>query len=72
MNTNILEYRLLDKTEYIYDPFSYEFRGYRLSGRAYKTVKPDRENRIYSQVAGLYLAIRNQNTDTPNRSDYNS
>ncbi len=44
---------------YIYDPFSYEFIGYRLSGRAYKTVKPDRENRIYSQIAGLYLAVRN-------------
>ena len=44
---------------YIYDPFSQEFRGYRLSGHAYKTVKTDRENRIYSNVAGLCLAVRN-------------
>ncbi len=45
---------------YIYDPFSQEFRGYRLSSKsAYKAVKPDRENRIYSNVTGLYLAVRN-------------
>ena len=37
-----------------------EFTGYRLSGRSYRKVKPDRENRIYSDIAGLYLAVRNE------------
>ncbi|NJL60263.1 MAG: Uma2 family endonuclease [Desulfobacteraceae bacterium] len=44
---------------YIYDPFSYEFEGYRLSGGRYKTVKPDNERKIYSPVTGLWLAVRN-------------
>ncbi len=43
---------------YIYDPFSHEFEGYRLSGGRYKTIKPDRENKIYSPVTDMWLAIR--------------
>jgi hypothetical protein len=45
---------------YIYDPFSFEFTGYRLSGGRYKTVKPDGEKKIYSPTAGLWLIVRNE------------
>jgi Uma2 family endonuclease len=45
---------------YIYDPFSQEFTGYRLSGGRYKTVKPDKENKIYSPGAELWLAVRDE------------
>lgn len=45
---------------YIYDPFSFEFTGYRLSGGRYKTVQPDKENRIYSPTAELWLAVRDE------------
>jgi len=44
---------------YIYDPFTQEFGGYRLSGNSYKDVLPDpKENRIYSPITGLYLVIK--------------
>ncbi len=43
---------------YIYDPFSQEFGGYRLSENSYRDVLPDMENRIYSSVTGLYLVIK--------------
>ena len=45
---------------YIYDPFSCEFEGYRLSGGRYKTVKPDKERKIYSPVTGLWLIVRDE------------
>ncbi len=44
---------------YIYDPFSHEFEGYRLSGGRYKTVTPDNERKIYSPITGLWLVVRN-------------
>ncbi|MCP4110372.1 MAG: Uma2 family endonuclease [Desulfobacteraceae bacterium] len=43
---------------YIYDPLSQEFEGYRLAGNRYRTVKPDKKNRLFSPTAGLYLAIK--------------
>ncbi|MCP4108275.1 MAG: Uma2 family endonuclease [Desulfobacteraceae bacterium] len=43
---------------YIYDPFSHEFEGYRLTGNRYRTVKPDKKKRIFSPSAGLYLAVK--------------
>ena len=42
---------------YIYDPFSQEFEGYRLSGLHYKTVLPDKKRRIFSPVTDLWLVI---------------
>lgn len=43
---------------YIYDPFSQEFEGYRLSGIRYKTVLPNKNKRIFSPVTNLWLVIK--------------
>ncbi|NJL58567.1 MAG: Uma2 family endonuclease [Desulfobacteraceae bacterium] len=45
---------------YIYDPFSFEFAGFRRVKNRYKTIMPDKQNRIYSPATGLYLTIRNE------------
>jgi len=45
---------------YIYDPFSFELTGFRRIKNRYKTVMPDKQNRIYSPAAGLYLTVRNE------------
>ena len=45
---------------YLYDPHSYEFLGYRLSGTGYIPVIPDKYKRIYSPVTGLWLAVRKE------------
>lgn len=42
---------------YLYDPFSQEFMGYRLTGDRYVPVLPDSERRIYSAATGLALVI---------------
>ncbi|QTA90813.1 Uma2 family endonuclease [Desulfonema magnum] len=43
---------------YIYDPFSQEFEGFWLKKSTYESVQPDKEKRIYSSEAGLYLVIK--------------
>lgn len=45
---------------YLYDPFSYEFIGYRLKDGRYHPVLPDRERKIYSPVTGLSLIIHDE------------
>ncbi|MEZ4525973.1 MAG: Uma2 family endonuclease [Desulfobacterales bacterium] len=45
---------------YLYDPFSQEFIGYRLSGNRYITMIPDKDKRIYSYVTGLFLVVKNE------------
>ncbi len=42
---------------YLYDPFSQEFVGYRLSGSSYTLIEPDANRRIYSAATGLALVI---------------
>jgi len=55
---------------YLYDPFSQEFKGYRLSGVRYKTVLPDAKKRIFSPVTGLWLVIENDWLRWMTRSGY--
>lgn len=43
---------------YLYDPFSQEFEGYRLVDIHYEPLVPDKENRIYSSITGLYLVVK--------------
>jgi Uma2 family endonuclease len=43
---------------YLYDPYSYEFLGYRLQGMEYQDITPDVEGRMYSAVTGLSLGVR--------------
>jgi Uma2 family endonuclease len=43
---------------YVYDPFTQEFKGYKLQEDWYEEVEPDEEGKIYSKVTGLYLVIR--------------
>jgi Uma2 family endonuclease len=43
---------------YLYDPYSYEFLGYRLQGMEYQDITPDIESRMYSAVTGLSLGVR--------------
>jgi len=64
--------RVTDKTEkktlyekvfrtaeyYLYDPFSFECRGYRLMGKRYEPVLPDKDKKMYSPVTELYLIVR--------------
>lgn len=45
---------------YLYDPFSLEFKGYKLTGRRYTPVLPDQNHRIYSPVTGLFLIIHDE------------
>ena len=42
---------------YLYDSFSHEFMGYRLTGGHYTPVLPDAGRRIYSPATGLTLGI---------------
>jgi len=44
---------------FLYDPFNYEFFGYRLVNGRYKLLWPDREDKIYSVMTGLYLIVSN-------------
>jgi len=43
---------------YLYDPFSQEFFGYHLHRLRYRRRRPDAEQKIYSPVTDLYLAVR--------------
>jgi Uma2 family endonuclease len=45
---------------YIYDPFRFEFEGYRLTRKGYKTVLPGKDKKIYSPATGLYLTIKDE------------
>lgn len=43
---------------YVYDPYSQEFAGYRLSGVRYHPILPDKEKKIFSPVTGFYLVVK--------------
>jgi hypothetical protein len=43
---------------YLYDPYSQSFTGYQLRGNHYVDMEVDAEGRMYSEVTGLYLGIR--------------
>ncbi|HLC15936.1 MAG TPA: hypothetical protein VJL89_06885 [Thermodesulfovibrionia bacterium] len=42
---------------FLYDPFNQEFFGYRLVDGRYKLLWPDRDDKIYSVMTGLYLIV---------------
>jgi Uma2 family endonuclease len=42
---------------FLYDPFNLEFFGYRLVNGRYKLLWPDRDDKIYSVMTGLYLIV---------------
>jgi Uma2 family endonuclease len=51
--------RVFHTTEYyLYDPESQEFLGYHLQRGQYQTAGPDKEGRVYSPSADLYLVVR--------------
>ncbi|ETW99362.1 Uma2 family endonuclease [Candidatus Entotheonella palauensis] len=43
---------------YLYDPYSQSFTGYQLRGGRYVEIEADAEERIYSEMTGLYLGVR--------------
>ena len=43
---------------YLYDPYSQAFTGYQLHGSHYVKMERDAEGRMYSEVTGLYLGVR--------------
>jgi regulator of protease activity HflC (stomatin/prohibitin superfamily) len=43
---------------YLYDPYSQAFTGYQLRGSHYVEMERDGEGRMYSEVTGLYLGVR--------------
>lgn len=43
---------------YLYDPYSQAFTGYQLHGNHYVEMERDAEGRMYSEVTGLYLGVR--------------
>ena len=43
---------------YLYDPYSQDFTGYQLRGGRYVEVEPDATGRVYSEMTGLYLGVR--------------
>jgi Uma2 family endonuclease len=43
---------------YLYDPYSQAFTGYQLRGNQYIEIEADEEARIYSEVTGLYVGVR--------------
>jgi len=43
---------------YLYDPYSQVFTGYQLRGSCYVEMDQDGEGRMYSEVTGLYLGVR--------------
>ncbi|GAK55446.1 hypothetical protein U27_02280 [Candidatus Vecturithrix granuli] len=45
---------------YLYDPFSQEFKGYKLTGRHYTPVLPDQNYKIYSPITELFLIIHDE------------
>lgn len=55
---------------YVYDPFSFEFSAYRLIGRKYKQIVPDKEKKIYSMAAGLYLIVKNEKLRWMTKENY--
>lgn len=44
---------------FLYDPYAQEFEGFRLHGNHYKPLLPDKEKKIYSEITGLYLIVKN-------------
>jgi uncharacterized protein (DUF3084 family) len=42
----------------LYDPYSQAFTGYQLRGNQYIEIEADEEARIYSEVTGLYVGVR--------------
>jgi hypothetical protein len=53
--------RVFRTAEYfVYDPISRELAGYRLRDVHYEPLQPDQENKIYSEVTGLYLIVKDE------------